>query len=144
MSTSDLNTPVVVDRDRLAVLADHLISGGDGLPSASGADVHGVWIDRVLAARPDLVEVVTTVTGRAGEPATDLDALRGQDSATFDVFSYAIAGAYLMNPRVRGLLGMAGDAPRRNPALPDESDYYLSDGILDPVLARGPIYRPTP
>jgi hypothetical protein len=28
MTSSDLNTPVVLDRDRLAVLADHLISGG--------------------------------------------------------------------------------------------------------------------
>ena len=144
MSTSDLNTPVAVDRERLAVLADHLISGGDGLPSASGADVQGVWMDRVLAARPDLIEVVIAVIGQAGDPATDLDALRVQDPATFDVFSYAIAGAYLMNPRVRGLLGMPGDAPRRNPAFPDESDYYLSDGILEPVIARGPIYRPTP
>jgi hypothetical protein len=145
MSTSrDLAPPVIVDRERLAVLADKLISGGAGLPSASEADVHGVWIDRVLAVRPDLVETVTTVTGRAGETTTDLDALREQDPVTFDTFSYAIAGAYLMNPRVRGLLGMPGDAPKRNPAFPDESEHYLSDGILDPVLQRGPIYRPTP
>ncbi|MCW2739051.1 MAG: hypothetical protein JWN97_3695, partial [Nocardioides sp.] len=40
--------------------------------------------------------------------------------------------------------GMPGDAPKRNPAFPDESEHYLSDGILDPVLQRGPIYRPTP
>lgn len=143
-TTSDLNTPVVVDRERFAVLADALISGGAGLPSASEADVHVVWIDRVLAVRPDLVEPVTSVTGRAGEEPTDLDALREQDPATFDSFSYAVAGAYLMNPRVRGLLGMPGDAPKRNPAFPDESEHYLSDGILDPVLQRGPIYRPTP
>jgi hypothetical protein len=144
MSSSDLSLGVIVDRERLAVLADQLISGGDGLPSASGADVHGVWIDRVLAARPDLSEVVTSVTGRAGDPPTDLEALKEQDPARFDTFAYAVAGAYLMNPRVRGLLGLPGDAPRRNPAFPDESDYYLSDGILDPVVQRGPIYRPTP
>ena len=144
MSTSsDLNTPTVVDRERLAVLADQLISGGHGLPSASEADVHGAWIDRVLAVRPDLVEAVTSVTGRAGDPITDLDALQEANPARFDTFAYAVAGAYLMNPRVRGLLGMPGDAPKRNTAFPDESDYYLSDGILDPVLKRGPIYRPT-
>ncbi|CAB4927787.1 unannotated protein [freshwater metagenome] len=32
----------------------------------------------------------------------------------------------------------------RQPALPDEADAYLEDGILDVVIARGPIYRPTP
>jgi hypothetical protein len=55
-----------------------------------------------------------------------------------------VAGSYLMNPRVRRGLGLPGGAPRPKPALPDESDYYLSGGILDPVIARGPIYRPTP
>ena len=52
--------PVFDDRQRarLARLADALISGSSGWPSASEADVHGKWIDITLAARPDLVPVV--------------------------------------------------------------------------------------
>jgi len=41
-------------------------------------------------------------------------------------------------------LGLPGNAPKPKPALPDEADYYFRDGILEPVKARGPIYRPTP
>ncbi|MSW40886.1 MAG: hypothetical protein F2842_01595, partial [Actinobacteria bacterium] len=37
-------------RTRLAQLADTLIAGGAGLPSASEAEVHSVWIDRVFTA----------------------------------------------------------------------------------------------
>lgn len=147
MTTRELESPWEpsdASRNRLAEFADRLISGGAGLPSASGADVHGKWIDRALAARPDIVDAVHAVLTLLGEPASELERLRKDDPATFDRFAYIVSGAYLMNPRVRKLLGLPGNAPKPNPAYPDESDYYLSDGILDPVIARGPIYRPTP
>ena len=130
-------------RERLAEFADRLIPGGSGLPSASGADVHGKWIDRALAARPDLVEVVHDLISASGEPEAEIDRLENEDPAAFEMFAYVIAGAYLMNPRVRRLLGYPGAKPKPNPAYPDEAEHYLADGILDPVLARGPIYRPT-
>ena len=47
-------------RARLGEFADVLIPGGHGLPSASEAKVHEKWIDRALAARPDLFEIVVT------------------------------------------------------------------------------------
>jgi hypothetical protein len=31
-------------------------------------------------------------------------------------------------------------APKKSPPYPDESDQYLEDGILDPVIQRGPLY----
>lgn len=131
-------------RDRLAEYADVLISGGAGMPCASEANVHGEGIDRALAARPDLVETVHVVLMRTGAPGPELERLRREDRAVFDRFAYVIAGAYLMNPCVRKLLGLSGSTPERKPADPDEADHYLSDGILDPVIERGPIYRPTP
>ena len=43
-------------RARLAGFADVLISGSPGWPSASGAQVHGEWMDRTFAARPENFE----------------------------------------------------------------------------------------
>ncbi|WP_459976179.1 hypothetical protein, partial [Nocardioides pyridinolyticus] len=84
------------------------------------------------------------VLAREGEPAEVVDRLRVEDPVLFGSFAMAVAGAYLINPRVRRELGYPGPAPMKNPALPDEAESYLEDGILDVVVARGPIYRPTP
>lgn len=131
-------------RATLAQYADLLIAGGASLPSASEADVHGRWIDRTLAARPDLAEPVNEVISRDTDATSELKRIQVEEPGLFDKFSYAIAGAYLMNPRVRKGLGLPGAAPVKNPAYQDEADYYLADGILDPVIERGPIYRSTP
>lgn len=131
-------------RTRIGEFADVLIAGGAGLPSASEAGVQGKWIDRTLAARPDLVPIVNEVIGRPGDPKAELDKIRAQEPILWDAFTHAIAGAYLMVPKVRKGLGLPGNAPKRKPAFPDEADHYLSDGVLDPVIERGPIYRPTP
>jgi len=131
-------------RARLAELADALIAGGSGLPSASEADVPTVWIDRVFAVRPDMEASARAVLELPGEASAALTALRASDPDLFASFAFAIAGAWLINPRVRRELGYPGPVPVRQPALPDEADAYLEDGILDVVVARGPIYRPTP
>jgi hypothetical protein len=133
------------EREALRAFADALIPGGAGLPSASEADVHGKWIDRTLRARPDLAEFVAAVLRLGGEPEAELDRLRRQDAATFDGFTLAVSASYFMNPRVRRLLGYPGNAPKRKLAYPDEADYFLDGGkLLQPVVDRGPIYRPTP
>jgi hypothetical protein len=134
----------VAQKKRLADFADQLISGGAGLPSASAADVQGAWMDRTLAARPDLAEVIIEVIKGENDPTIELERLRREDSGMFSRFAFAVSGAYLMNPRVRDLLGLPGNAPKPNPAFPDEADHYLANGILNPVIERGPIYRPTP
>jgi hypothetical protein len=139
--------PVAIPEDRrarLAELVDCLIPAGAGLPSASGVEVHGPWIDRVLDARPDLGPVVLSVLALDGAPQEALDRLRADDPEMFGHFAYTVAGAYLTNPRIRKLLGYPAAGPAKNPAFEDEADSYLEDGILDVVIDRGPIYRPTP
>jgi len=49
-----------------------------------------------------------------------------------------IAGAWLLIPAVRERIGYPGQ--RRDPARLEEAADQISDGILDPVIARGPIY----
>ena len=139
--------PIVLsssERERLAVFADFVVAGGAGLPSASEAAVHEVWIDREFAVRPDLAQTVMGVLKRPGTPTEVVGALRDKEPALFNAFAFAIAGAYLINPRVRELLGFPGPLPEKNPAFPDEAETFLEGGLLDPVIARGPIWRLAP
>lgn len=138
--------PTLDDRQRarLADLADALIAGGYGFPSASAAEVPTTWIDRALQARPDLVDVVRGAVEQDGTAQQVLDRLRETEPAVFSDFTFVVCGAYLINPRVRKLFGYPGVQPVRNPAFPDEAEAYLEDGLLDAVIARGDLYRPTP
>ncbi|MCU1619670.1 MAG: hypothetical protein JWR66_597 [Modestobacter sp.] len=131
-------------RAGLAALADTLIPGGSGLPSASAAEVHGQWIDRALAARPELADAVLAVIGTVPEPVAGLGWLADLDRSLADRFTFAVAGAYFMNPVVRRALGYPGTAPRPLLAAPDEAEFYLDDDVLGPVLARGHVFRQPP
>lgn len=129
------------DRIKIAEIADCLIPGGAGLPSASDADAQGQWLDRVVAARRDLAAPLRKAARAEGDAPARLAAL---DQVELDSVRYAVAAAYLIVPQVRALLGYPAGVPARQPAYPDEAESYLEDGILDPVIARGPIYRPVP
>ena len=129
-------------RPALARIADILIPGGEGMPAASDADVQGKWIDRALATLPELEPEFSRLLAEAAtaEPEEALRRLRAEPGS-FALLTLFVSGSYVMNPRVRRLLGYPGAAPAGNPAFPDESDYYLEGGLLDAVLARGPVYR---
>lgn len=131
-------------RATLAALADVLVPEAEGMPAASQVDVQGKWVDRVLSVRPDLsaplARVLADATGR--DPVAEVARLQTEDADGFAVLALAVTGAYYLNPRVRKLIGYPGQ--KKNPPYPDEADYYLRDGILDPVVSRGPIYRSTP
>ncbi|MCW2882492.1 MAG: hypothetical protein JWQ95_6592 [Sphaerisporangium sp.] len=145
MTALDLSTePGDASRARLAALADVLIPGGSGLPSAGDADVAGQWINRALTANPDLASAVAHALASPGAPEEALRDLRLRQRDVFERFAFAVAGAYFMNPAVRAALGYPGIAPRRLPAAEGEAEYYLEDEILAPVVDRGHIYRRVP
>jgi hypothetical protein len=50
--------------------------------------------------------------------------------------------AYLMIPEVRTAIGYPGQ--RRHHPQFDEAANQITDGILDPVVERGPVYTPVP
>jgi hypothetical protein len=131
-------------RGTLAALADALLPAADGMPAASEVDVPGKWMDRALRARPDLEPELLCVLdgGSQPDPETRLAQLRGDDPAGLETLVLLVTGAYYMHPKVRKLIGYPGQ--KATPEYPDEAEYYLSDGLLDPVVARGSIYRPTP
>jgi hypothetical protein len=130
------------ERDALARLADVLIPGGSGLPSASEAEVAGQWLDQVLSARPDLraalQDVLTKAAGR--ETSSAVAYLKAHDAAAFAALTEFAAGAYFLNPTVLRAIVYQGQEARPIDPHPD----YLDDGLLQSVIDRGPIYRPTP
>ncbi len=130
-------------RAQLGAIADELIPAGGGLPSASEAGVSGQYLDEVLTSLPDLRDALdTTLTAVDGlEPAEAIAVLR-QDPAGWGVLTAVVPAAYFMNPAIRAAIGYPG--LERRPIDPSAEPDYLADGLLDSVVARGPVYRPTP
>ena len=134
---------------RLASLADVLLPGGAGMPSATAADVPSGGLQRVFEARPDLAPALARVVGAslaqdpAGADATGfVQGLRAADPAGWTVLTTCVAAAYYMTPSVRRLLGYAGQEGVLITA--DDFFSWVSAGLLDPVIERGPIGRPAP
>lgn len=130
------------ERERLGRLADELIPADRDFPSASQAGVAHTGLDQVLAVRPELIEVVRKALQGASSrsPREALADLRCTDAAVFGALAELVAGAYFLNPQVAEKLGYAGQTPRVIHPAPD----YLDDGLLESVIRRGPIFRPTP
>jgi hypothetical protein len=125
-------------RATLAALADVLI------PSASQAGVAAGLLDSVLTALPEVTEplaaLLQTLAGH--DPSTAITLLQGEDPAAFDLLCTVVAGAYFLNPEVRQQIGYPGQQPV--PIHAESPPDYEQDGLLASVIARGPIYRPTP
>ena len=130
------------ERTVLAGLADVLIPAGEGFPSASEAGVATVGLDRVMASRPDLAVGLKKLltSARTRPPAEVIAELQRNDPTSFGLLAELVPGAYFLNEQVRAKLGYRGQGPRPMDPHPD----YLDDGLLQSVIDRGPVYRPTP
>jgi hypothetical protein len=130
------------ERKRLAELADVLVPAADGHLSASQADVAGSGLDQFLATCPEMADGLREVMLKAGngEAAAAVANLRTNYAAQFGILAEFAAGAYFLNCGVREAIGYAGQTGRPIDPAPD----YLENGLLDSVIHRGPIYRPTP
>jgi len=124
-------------------VADALIPAVDDNPAGSHAPDFDSWLRRAIGARAEhfdeLLMVLNGVGGLTG-PAmyAALKTMSDEDPAGFQLLSAVVAGAYLMVPQVRGLVGYPGQV--RNPPGLEEAVDQLSDGILDPVIERGSIF----
>ena len=125
----------------LAALADVLIPAGDSMPSASAAAIAEHGLDQVLAAVPSLEAGLADVLSRAKErePAEFIASLARTDPAAYGVLTEVVTAAYFMNPDVRKAIGYTGQGP--SPLDPRVD--YMENGLLESVIKRGPIYRPT-
>jgi hypothetical protein len=135
-----------LSEDEWAILeaaADCLIPASSTSPAASAAANYRDWVRRALAARAEHFELVIECleeleSDDVGSIWPRLKELNDNDPDKFFVFSSVVAGAYLMVPEVRTAIGYPGQG-NAAPGLTEAAD-QLEDGILDPVVARGPIF----
>ena len=135
-----------VEQDVCARVADVLCTGpGTTVVRPSHSEEFQHQLDLAVATRCDAFDAFVAVVAAAGaadDLAVWLRALHASDRAAFDLLSTVVAGAYLMVPEVRAHVGYPGQH-RDRPDL-EQAVEELTDGILDPVIERGPIYVPTP
>jgi choline dehydrogenase-like flavoprotein len=144
MAVTSEHTLTSEQRATFWALADALIPATDKMPAASEAGSAEKWLDRALAARPDLVEPLEAVLAAAAgcDPAAEARRLHAEDPDGFSALAQIVSGAYYMNLKIRKRIGYPGQGKR--PPFPDEAEYDLRDGLLDPVIERGPMHEPPP
>lgn len=132
------------DRATFSAIADVLIPEAEGMPSASQVGVHLETLDRILSLRPDLVEAfLRGIRAAGGQDAREAaNAMNRQDTAALSAIGLVASAGYYMQPKVRQLIGYPGQESR--PGNPDETPEYVTNGMLQQVIDRGPIFRATP
>jgi hypothetical protein len=140
MTVDELATLSAAERATFAAIADQLIPAAHDMPSA--ADVlTDERLRFVLGARPDLAGPLrAALRADLGDDVTArLDILARNDPASLSSLQLVIVGGYYTDKRVRDLIGYPGQQ-----ALTVRSwEYppYLEEGLIDAVLARGPVWR---
>lgn len=130
-------------RRRLAAIADDLIPETATMPAPSAVGVGTGQLDLVLGARPEIEGPLARALAADDLPAlTIVEQLRTSDPEAHDALVLAIVGGYYLHPTVQQRLGYPGQTGQE--VQPDTYPDYVHDGLLERVLARGPIYRPTP
>ena len=131
------------DRETFAAIADVLIPEAEGMPAASQVGVQGAALDYVLDLRPELRPAFERglATCAGAVPAAAAEALNRDDPEALGAIGLIASAIYYMDPGVRMRLGYRGQEQR--PARDEEEGDYLRDDLLQPVVDRGPIYRPT-
>jgi hypothetical protein len=137
--------PVVVDDDlraRFALVADALIPADDRHPGAADVDAAGAGLDRVVAARPDLLDPLGRALAQLGDgvasalPSDDaidlLARLDAADRAAASALRTSVAAAYHSTPEARAAYGYGGQQPA--PVPPFGYPDWLDEGLLDHLL----------
>jgi hypothetical protein len=129
----------------LRAIADVLIPAAGGNLAATAEPDFDHWLLRAVDARADAFDDLTAILARldgADQEAIDkeLRILHTKRPSQFQALSAVVAGAWLLVPAVRDRIGYPGQ--RHDPARLEEAADQISDGILDPVMTRGPIYTP--
>ncbi|MDA3630784.1 hypothetical protein [Saccharopolyspora oryzae] len=145
VGSSGLDQDVLTDDEREAVyvLGETLIPEGGSGPSADQAAVASRFIDQFLHLRPDLHADFRTLLAEADldQPREWCERLERERPDAFSRLTFAIAGAYLLSPKARNWLEYEGQVGEHQDGSPQPE--YAEGGLLDQVVARGPIYRPT-
>jgi len=131
-------------RGVFARIADVLIPREGTCPSASEAHVHGPRIDRLISLRPDLKVPFLRALDRCREGEAEVAArsLHARDPDALMLVGMLAAVAYYQDSAVQTAIGYYGQTHRTFDA--DAIPTYATDGTLQAVIDRGPLFRPTP
>lgn len=134
-----------VDAARLARLADVMLPAAHGMPSASEVAAIDSYLAQVLAWRDDLCEPLGRALGFF-DPETfsveRLGAYHSTDPEAYVALTTVVAACYYLCPGVRKRIGYPGQVAKTYD--PFAYTAWVAEGLLDPVVARGPIYREAP
>ena len=128
------------ERATLSAIADRLIPAAHGMPSA--ADVlNDDRLRFVLNARPDLIGPLKA--GLRSDLGDDvqarLDALGRDEPSALGGLQLVIVAGYYTDRHVREQIGYPGQMALELRSW--EVPAYLEEGLIDAVLARGPVWR---
>jgi len=128
------------ERRVLAGVADFLIPAAHGMPSAADV-VTDERLRFVLNARPDLAEPLKQALrpDLGSDTEARLATLGTAESATLNALQLVIVSACYTDARVRELIGYPGQVAITVRSW--EYPPYLDEGLIDAVLARGPVWR---
>lgn len=132
-------------RTSLGVVADVMLPETLTMPAATAVDVHGGGLDHVLTARPDLTSDLRRAIDALDPDRFDLEALEMllvADEAAYTALTTAVAAAYYQSPTVRQRIGYPGQVAKTYD--PYAYVQWVNEGLLDPVVERGPIWRTPP
>lgn len=140
MSAAEIAALDAGERATLAAVADHFIPAAHGMPSAA-AVVDDTRLRFVINARPDLLAPLrAALRPELGDDvAVRLDVLGRDEPAALGALQLVIVAGYYTDAGVRELIGYPGQMALelRSWELPS----YLDEGLIDAVLARGPVWR---
>jgi hypothetical protein len=140
---TDADPLTALDTDalrRLSEVADRLIPAAHGMPSAAEV-VNEDRLRLVLRSRPDLVEpLVAALRSEHGDDvATRLEVVASTEPTALAALQLVIVAGYYTDRRVRELIGYPGQLAIEVRSW--EVPPYLDEGLIDAVVARGPVWR---
>jgi hypothetical protein len=128
------------ERATLGAVANLLIPATDAMPSAADVLDDG-RLRFVLNARPDLLEPLrTALRPELGDDiAARLEKLGADEPAILYALQLVIVAGYYTDAGVRERIGYPGQMALELRSW--EYPAYLEEGLIDAVLARGPVWR---
>ena len=128
------------ERATLAAVADRLIPAADGMPSAAEV-LSDDRLRFVLKARPDLREPLRAALrpDLGDDVQARLDALGRDEPSNLGALQLVIVAGYYTDGDVRDRIGYPGQVALTLRSW--EVPAYIDEGLIDAVLARGPVWR---
>lgn len=143
MSPVDAHTDI--DVGRLEELADVLLPAAHGMPSASEAGVVPDFLGEVLGWRADLREALARAVAALDPSSFTVERLTDyhrDDEEAYVALTTVVAACYYLSPLVRDRIGYPGQVAKTYD--PFAYTAWVAEGLLDPVVGRGPIWREAP